>query len=322
MARCRLCHRVSKMRIFVLPPQVYGSGRINFMEETGMVGIYWPPSAGKTYISLYCGERVRGKKLVVVPSRTLKEQWMQKIATLVQHPEEWEVQTYHYLIGKKGWVYSMATTALTIFDEAHHLPATTFSKLSTIRTKYRIGLSASPYREDGRTDYIFALTGFPVGMDWGELMRIGIIEQPSIRVMLCTSRQEKRNKLEYLLKSLEGKILVFCDSLREGDYLSKYLLIPYVHGKSVNRMETFAANRIVIASRIADEGLSIKDLGTVIEYDFLGGSRRQETQRVGRVMHGEHKGKHIILMTDSEFNKYEKRLYALEEHGMRISFQR
>lgn len=38
-----------------------------------------------------------------------------------------------------------------------------------IDTKYRIGLSASPYREDDRTEYIFALTGMPVGIDWQDL---------------------------------------------------------------------------------------------------------------------------------------------------------
>lgn len=43
-------------------------------EETGMVGVYWPPGAGKTFLSLYAGDRIQGSKLVVVPSSTLEEQ--------------------------------------------------------------------------------------------------------------------------------------------------------------------------------------------------------------------------------------------------------
>ena len=63
--------------------------------------------------------------------------------------------------------------ALTIYDECQRLPADTFSRLAVIRTKYRIGLSASPHHEDGRESYIFALTGFPVGLNWQEYMKIG-----------------------------------------------------------------------------------------------------------------------------------------------------
>ena len=41
-------------------------------------------------------------------------------------------------------------------------------------------------------------------------------------------------------------------------------------------------------------------LATVVEYDFHGGSRRQEAQRYGRVMHGASTGEHLILMIDAE----------------------
>lgn len=62
-----------------------------------MVGIYWSPGAGKTYISLYTGDRLKGKKLVVVPSSTLKEQWCDRIREFCDHPGEWDVQTYQYI---------------------------------------------------------------------------------------------------------------------------------------------------------------------------------------------------------------------------------
>lgn len=90
--------------------------------------------------------------------------------------------------------------------------------------------------------------------------------------------------------------------------------MPFVHGETRDRMDTFRESRVVISSRVGDEGLSLKDIDVVIEYDFHGGSRRQEAQRVGRVMHGEGgRGEHIILMTDDEYEDHGNRLYSLEE---------
>jgi len=294
----------------------------NTFLETGKVGVYWPPSAGKTYLSLYAGERIIGNKLVVVPSTTLKEQWNQRIRKYCRHPEEWNVQTYQMLTGKKNWIYSFGNISLTIFDEAHHLPANSFSRLATINTKYRIGLSASPYREDGRIDYIFALTGFPIGLRWQELISMNIIEEPDIKVIVYPDQDEKRKGLKQLLPNYAGTIIIFCDSLRLGNELSEELDIPFIHGGTKDRMDVLSQNRMVIMSRVGDEGVSLPDLETVIEFDFFGGSRRQEAQRVGRVMHGKNKGEHIILMTDDELQRYEKRLFSLEEQGFRIDVMR
>jgi DNA excision repair protein ERCC-3 len=286
--------------------------------RTGMVGIYWPPSAGKTFFSLYCGERINGNKLVIVPSVTLREQWEERIRTYCRFPDEWQVHTYQYLTGRKGWVYGVGNTALTIFDEVHHLPATTFSRLATIRTTYRIGLSASPYREDGRTEYIFALTGFPIGLGWHDMISIGAVSSPDVTVYLYSSQHAKRHGLISLAGTLTGRVLIFCDSLRKGQRLSLDLNVPFIHGGTADRMNVIRSHRMVICSRVGDEGLSLPVLDTVIEYDFLGGSRRQEAQRVGRVMHSAVEGEHIILMTDEELHRFERRLYALEEQGLSI----
>jgi len=290
--------------------------------DTGKIGVYWPPSAGKTFLSLYAGERINGNKLVVVPSTTLREQWRKRIRKYCRYPDEWDVQTYQMLTGRKNWIYGIGNIALTVFDEAHHLPANSFSKLATINTRYRIGLSASPYREDGRIDYIFALTGFPVGLRWQELITIGAIEEPDIKVIVYPSEDEKEMGLYGLLPNHAGDIIIFCDSIKKGKSLSEKLEIPFVYGKTKDRMDVFDQNRVVIVSRVGDEGLSLPGLETVIEYDFFGGSRRQEVQRVGRVMHGDNKGEHIILMTDKELQKYEKRLYSLEEQGFKIDVMR
>lgn len=291
--------------------------------ETGMIGVYWPPGAGKTFLALYAGERIKGDKLVVVPNNTLKEQWQNRIDEFAERSWEWEVQTYQYLThGNNIDDYQDGGPKLTVFDENHHLPANTFAKLATIDTDTRIGLSASPYREDDRTEYIFALTGFPVGLNWHELVTLGVVETPPARVLLYGTQHQKFKDIPELVNERTGKILILCDSIDRGKELAEELRVPFVHGETRDRMEKFEENRVVIGSRVADEGLSLSELDIVIEYDFFGGSRRQEAQRYGRVLHGESHGEYLILMTDQEYEKHSNRLMALEEQGIAVRFER
>jgi len=296
--------------------------------ERGMVGVYWPPGAGKTFLALYAGERIHGEKLVVVPSSTLEAQWEERIDEHCDRPDEWEVRTYQYLRhgdNMEDYTGDDGPT-LTIFDENHRLPANSFAKLATIDTDYRIGLSASPYREDGRTEYIFALTGFPVGLNWQELVALGAVQTPDAKVLLYTTAKEKRQDLPSLLAERTGKYVVFCDEIDAGKTIAGELDAPFIHGKTPKskRMDLFCDHRIVVSSRVGDEGISLPDVSGIIEFDFHGGSRRQETQRYGRVMHGDGDGEggHLLMMTDEEYEKYGKRMMALEEQGINIIYER
>jgi len=48
----------------------------------------------------------------------------------------------------------------------------------------------------------------------------------------------------------------------------------------------------------------------------------QESQRFGRLMHSQKREpQHIIIMTEEEFQKYEKRLYAITERGFNIRIE-
>ena len=76
---------------------------------------------------------------------------------------------------------------------------------------------------------------------------------------------------------------------------------------------------MVVISRVGDLGISIKNLQRVIEIDFLYGSRQQELQRTGRLMHSQASNlRHDILMTEDEYSQYGKRLWALREKGFTI----
>lgn len=312
-------------------------------EKYGSVGVFWPMGLGKSWWSLHAGYRIKGSKLVIVPSSTLREQWKSEIQDRARNPDQWDVRTYQYLTHSDGsnleeYMGEDAPT-LTIFDEAHHTPADKFSQLAMIPTKYRIGLSASPYREDGRTEFIFALTGMPVGVDWKELVKHGIVEYPDVHVYTYRTQRQKREDLYDIIEQKPGNGLVFCDSRDRGEEISNELDVPFVNGDtpSEDRLDIINDNKVVVASRVADEGMSISALDYSIEHDFLGSSRMQETQRAGRVMHretntestnedaeqlGVTNGLHIVQMTDNEYEKHSERLYSLEEKGFNIQLER
>lgn len=291
----------------------YQKDAIEKFRKYGSIGVYWMPSAGKTIIGLYIMNMLKGRKLIVVPTLTLVEQWKERIKKYTTIPfHEYEIITYnsaHKVIGKE---YTFA-----IFDECHHLPANMFSRLALIKTKYRLGLSATPYREDGRNELIFALTGFPLGLDWRHLMEINKTEKPKVRVIITANASGKITVLDELLKQ-SNKTLIFCDSIASGKRLANRYQLKFIHGKSKNRLLTAKNEKAFIISRVGDEGISLENLGRVIEFAFLFGSRRQELQRLGRLFHSSFTGEHIILMTKEEFTLYRKRLFSIYEKGIDV----
>jgi DNA excision repair protein ERCC-3 len=286
--------------------------------ESGAVGVYWAPGMGKMFLGIYALSRLKGRKLVVVPGLSLMEEWNRKCREFLPEDQWPEVDVSTYVGAEK---YLKEQFSLLVFDESQHLPATTYARMATIKAKYRIGLSATPFREDGRTDLIFALTGFPVGLDWRTFMEKGVIPTPQAYVYVCPSLSSKLKQLRRLVDSSEGRTLIFCDSLDLGAQISRELEVPFIHGESRNRLSTISQNRVSVISRVGDEGIDITDLQNVIEFDFLFGSRRQELQRYGRLLHSRFKGRHSILMTDEEYKAHSKRLLSLFEKGFSVKIE-
>lgn len=285
--------------------------------ETGAIGVYWAMGVGKTIfgLELLSMINVDNKPNLVISgnSATLREQWIEKLDS-VNLASNVEVHTYHAWNKVKDREWGLA-----IFDECHHLPANTFSKLSTLKVDYRVGLSATPYREDGRTDYIFALTGFPVGLNWKVLLELGMIKAPDITLFMCSDYRAKEKKVIELAQDTV-KTLIYSFSIAKGKSLSNKLEVPFVHGATPikQRKEIIDNSQTIVISSVGKEGLSIQDIERTISYDFHFGSRQEETQFFGRLLHGKEKGEHFILMTDEEFTKYGKRLYGIQEKGFKI----
>ena len=286
--------------------------------DVGAIGVYWAMGSGKTILGIKAIAHVRGRKLIVVPTTTLREQWEDRIKTYIpQFADEVDIITYHGYAKARDKEY-----ALCIYDECHRLPANTFSRLATIRTEYRIGLSATPYREDGRTDYIFALTGYPIGMDWREILKSGVIGKPTVTLYLLEDNRAKIEKIAQLLQD-DKKTLIYSYWLELGGRIAKRFDIPFVYGETKNRLDILTTAQVAVMSSVGGEGISIPELERIIEVGFQFGSRREEAQLMGRLFHStKEEPEHVILMTEEELEKYEKRLLSIYEKGFRINIVR
>jgi hypothetical protein len=291
---------------------------INKFYKTGAVGVYWATGVGKTLIGLevLSSVRVDDRPNVVISgtSAALKLQWEQRLSSVKLAAETIVVpfQSWHKI--------KDLDVGVMVIDECHHLPANSFSKIATMNCEYRMGLSATPYREDGRSDYIFALTGFPIGLDWKVLIDLGLIIEPEITLYLSANYAQKRKKLAELLRD-PVKTLIYCFSVKEGKSLSREFSIPFVYGDTPvkERLQIVKNSHQTIVSSAMGEGISVRGIQRTVTYNFLFGSRQEETQFFGRLLHGAEKGKHVILMTDDEYERYGKRLYGIQEKGFKIA---
>ena len=301
-------------------PQAHQRDAWEKLKQYSNIGVFYPASVGKTFISLYAMSHLKGPHLVVVPTRRLAEQWFERIQAHTQlKPEEYEVLTYQTAIkhaADREW-------GLKVIDEVHHMPSNMFSKLALIRSRYILGLTASPVREDGREEYIFALTGYPVGLGWEHFKEIGVIKSPVCNVWIVKNFEAKINRLRLLLLD-ERKTLIFSDSIETGKLVAARFNLPHVYGETKDRLSVIQESPVAVISRVGDEGVSLPDIQRVIEINWLYGSRRQELQRFTRLLHGQSRelGEHHILMTLDEYMHDRKRLFSIMDKGFKLDIHR
>ncbi|WP_414836457.1 DEAD/DEAH box helicase [Candidatus Nanohalococcus occultus] len=286
-----------------------------------------PAGSGKTVTSIGLMAKVDSPTLVLVPQRSLVEQWKREIldkTTITEdqigeyHGDTKEmndvtIATYH-IAGEKTSLFRN-DWGLIIFDEVHHIPSQLFRKTASLQSTRRIGLSASPVREDSKEREIFALIGKEIGSDWARFFAEEHVHKPDVEIqfaewesdayrhryeqasgikkaIVASKNPAKKQYMKDLLEKHEdNKIVVFCDWIDQGEELSKQFDIPFVSGETdfEDREEYFEEFRndersALIVSRIGDEGLDLPDAEVGIIMSGQGGSRRQATQRAGRVM--------------------------------------
>lgn len=304
----------------------------NKIKKGSMAFVCWPPSGGKTYLTIHMHSEIKGPHLVTVPQRTLQEQWMEReelycdgikanTSTDLKAMQESDVTILTYQAAIKH-AHKVKWTSVTV-DEGHHLPANEFSKMAGIERQITLGLSATPHREDGRERYLFALYGEGIGIDWESMKKLGVIKNPDLHVWIVKNEKDRLAKLDDLLQD-NKHTMIFSDEIELGKTISNKYNIPFVYGDSKDRMNTIRSSRQFVISRVGDEGISLPDIERVIEVSFLKGSRRQELQRFTRLLHSKSKdvGDGHIIFDPEEYTLYHKRLFGVMDRGFKIIIHR
>ena len=304
---------------------------------SGNVGIYWPPRIGKMYFLGMVFSRIPGEHVLFVHTRTIRDQWLEFFRAHGRSVHIAQVKTpWHYrvdILGEAGEIRSVvriysyqtrvsfdaAKFVVAGFDEAQFLPGNNASRLSMIDSEYRVGLSATPFREDGRADLIQMMTGLALGEDWQEFKDAGQIPDVPVRVLIVDDLEQKHRALGNILNG--HKTIVFSDSINDGKRISDELRIPFIHAETNHRLRVLAEHQAVVMSRVGDCGIDTQDLEEVIEFNFHHGSRAQSLQRMGRLLHSSKPLLHTVMMTVKEFSLYHKRLSALEGKGFPLRIE-
>ncbi|OCK84448.1 DNA repair helicase rad25 [Lepidopterella palustris CBS 459.81] len=209
---------------------------------------------------------------------------------------------------------------LLIADEVHVVPANIFKKVTySIASHSKLGLTATLLREDDKIEDLNFLIGPKLyEANWQELAEQGHIAKVQCAEVWCqmtpefyteyltASSVQKRGLLsimnpkkfqhcQYLIDYHEkrgDKIIVFSDNVYALEKYAKKLNKAYIYGDTpqaerLRILENFQHNELVntiFLSKIGDTSLDLPEATCLIQISSHYGSRRQEAQRLGRIL--------------------------------------
>ena len=350
-----------------IPLRDYQRDWVERFTDRGAGVLVGPPGSGKTVAAMAIAAAVGGETLILVPGRELADQWERALLEDTTLSTE-QVGQYHggekairpvtiatYQIAgmdRHRALFDDREWGLVIFDEVHHVPSEVYRRSTHLQSRHRLGLTATPVREDDRETDIYALVGPPIGTDWEALFEAGFVAEPELEIRYVPWRDDaeegayaaadgrerhriaatnpaKLREVRYLLASHpNAAALVFVDYLEQGRQLAEALEAPFLsgetpHGRREELLREFRAGELstLIVSRVGDEGLDLPMADLAIVASGLGGSRRQGTQRAGRTMRPAGGAMVYVLATrgtvEEDFAR--RQLRHLGRKGVRVS---
>lgn len=304
--------------------------------------ILLPCGGGKTVIGVSIIGKLKRSTLVVVHTKDLRDQWIESLINKIGVDPNDIGQIGDGITDIKPVTVAIVDSLLSVIksdkklklelkkfgicivDEAHHVPSNTFqSVLPYLPAKWRIGLTATPEREDGQTKLMYWTMGseiFSYELDQlvqeGYLIRATIVPietnfeySPEIgstsseyihQLSNALIHDESRNGIIVGLairEALRGESVLILSNRRDHCKLlnqlisrdrriSSFALTGQVAKKTRQKvLADFRAGKIhcLIATSLADEGLDVPQLSRLI-LALPGKAKGRTTQRVGRVM--------------------------------------
>ncbi|KAL4903428.1 hypothetical protein BDW74DRAFT_156378 [Aspergillus multicolor] len=247
------------------------------------------------------------------------------------------------------WIQSREW-GLMILDEVHVVPAIMFRKVtSAIATQSKLGLTATLLREDDKIKDLNFLIGPKLyEANWMELAEQGHIakvqcaevwcpmttefyteymrEKSRKAALLYTMNPRKFQACQFLIDYHEkrgDKVIVFSDNVYALEKYALKLKKAYIYGgtpqnERMRILENFQHNEqvnTIFLSKIGDTSLDLPEATCLIQISSHYGSRRQEAQRLGRILRAKRRN-------DEGFNAFFYSLVSKDTDEMFYSSKR
>ena len=173
-------------------------------EKAGRRGIVvLPTGTGKTYVALKAMARLSQPTLIIAPTIDLLSQWGERVLSHLGYEpgylgggrQEMRGVTIATYDSAYLWAERLGNRfILVVFDEVHHLPAQSYRRIAeSSAAPYRLGLTATPEREDGLDDlYPMLVGGIVYRAEVKELAGVEIAPFKVRRVYVDLTPEERR----------------------------------------------------------------------------------------------------------------------------------
>ncbi|KAI9012015.1 P-loop containing nucleoside triphosphate hydrolase protein [Phycomyces nitens] len=237
-----------------------------------------------------------------------------------------------------------------LLDEVHVVPANMFrTVVTTIAAHAKLGLTATLVREDEKIDDLNFLIGPKLyEANWMDLASRGHIanvqcaevwcpmtpefykeylkENTRKRTLLYVMNPKKFQACQYLIQYHErrgDKIIVFSDNVYALVEYAKKLGKPYIYGgtgqqERMRILQNFQYNpavNTIFLSKVGDTSIDLPEATCLIQISSHYGSRRQEAQRLGRILRAKRRN-------DEGFNAFFYSLVSRDTQEMYYSTKR
>lgn len=266
--------------------------------------------------------------------------------SMITHTQKrsWEAEQVMRWLKEQEW-------GLMLLDEVHTIPAKMFRRVLTlVQAHCKLGLTATLVREDDKiADLNFLIGPKLYEANWLELQANGYIARVQCAEVWCPMHPEfyreylsartmkkmlfyvmnpnKFRVCQFLIKFHEkrnDKIIVFSDNIFGLISYAKKLGRPYIYGPTsqgerLQILQNFQFNpklNTIFVSKIADTSFDLPEANVLIQVSSHGGSRRQEAQRLGRILRAK-KG-----MVTEEYNAFFYSLVSQDTLEMQYSRKR
>jgi DNA excision repair protein ERCC-3 len=209
---------------------------------------------------------------------------------------------------------------LLLMDEVHVVPAKMFRRVvGSVKAHCRLGLTATLVREDDLiSDLNFLIGPKLYEANWMDLTAQGYLanvqcvevwcpmtgpfmkeyllaKNARLKQLLYVMNPSKLRAVEFLVRFHEArgdKIIVFSDLVYSLKLYAEMLKKPLIYGETPERerqaiLGTFRASdalRTICISKVGDTSIDLPEANVIIQVSSHFGSRRQEAQRLGRIL--------------------------------------